>query len=137
MIDPDTLVVCLSTYTYSIRTGRIQSEASGCQETSPDALTITEDFDVTLAETTITFMECNQRGCRETDTVTVSAHDSAVSPIFTHSDRGTFSDGTCTFRYSSSGEGAEVAGTMTIDGVVYEQFGSADVTTFRVTQRCR
>ncbi len=138
MIDPDTLLVCVSSYTYSTRTGRFQSESSGCDETSPDALTITGDFDVTLAETTITLVECNRRGCRETDTITVSAHDSAVSPIYTYSDRGTFSDGTCTFRYSSRGSGAEVAGTMTVDGVVYEQqYGSANVSTYKVMSRCQ
>ena len=137
MIDSETLVVCLHEFTYSTRTGQIRSERSGCEETSPDALTITENFDVTLAETTVTFVECNRRGCRETGTATVSAEDFRVSNIYTSSDRGTFSDGECTFRYSSTSEGADVAGTMTINGVVYEQMGSASISEFSVSSRCR
>jgi len=136
MIDAETLVVCVFRVTYSTRTGQVRSQESGCGETSPEALTITENFDVTLAETTITFVECNQRGCRETGSATVSASDSAVSPIFTDSSRGTFSDGTCKFRFRSESTGAQVAGTMTIDGVVYEQQGSASISTFTVSSRC-
>lgn len=137
MIDNETLVVCLSRTTFNARTGQTRSFESGCTETSPSALTISGSFDVTLAETTISFEECNRRGCRITDTVTVSANDSAVSPIFSHSDRGTFSDGTCTYRYSSTGQSAEVAGTMTIDGVVYDQWGYASIATYSTTARCR
>ena len=92
-IDPDTLLVCVNRYTYSIRTGQLRSQEGGCTETSPDALTISESFDVTLAETTVIFEECNRRGCTVTDSVTVSADDSAVSPIFSETSRGTFTDG--------------------------------------------
>jgi hypothetical protein len=136
-IDSETLLVCVNWYTYSIRTGQLRSQEGGCTETSPDALTITESFNVTLSDTTVVIVECNRRGCMETGSVTVSASDSAVSPIFTDSSRGTFSDGECTYRYRSESTSAQVAGTMTIDGVVYEQqFGSASVSSFTVTSRC-
>ena len=138
MIDPETLVVCLNEFTYSTRTGRVVSETSNCDEASPEALSITGDWDVTLAETTIDVVQCNRRGCAETgETITVSAHDTATGPVSTFSDRGTFSDGVCTFRYRASGATADVAGTMTVDGVVYEQqWGQASVTTFTTTSRC-
>ena len=137
MIDSETLIVCVERITYSTRTGQIRSQAGGCGETSPAALTITSSFEVTLDETTVSVFQCNQRECRETGTLTVSAHDFAVGPVFTSSDRGTFSDGTCTYRYRSTTEGAEVAGTMTIDGVVYEQqYGQASIGTFSVSARC-
>ncbi len=137
MMDSETLLVCLYEYTYNMRTGRVVSEESNCDTTSPDALTITGDWDVTLAETTIPVMRCDRRGCEYTgETITVSAHDTATGAVFTHSDRGTFSDGECTYRYRSTGTSAEVAGTMTIDGVVYEQWGQASLTTYMTTIRC-
>jgi hypothetical protein len=136
-IDSETLVVCLSSYTYNVHTGRLVSQESGCIETSPEALTISSDFTVTLAETAITLFDCNRHACTEGDTLTVSAQDSAVGPVFTDSGRGTSSDGTCTYRYSFSSESAEVAGTMTIDGVTLEQSGFASISQFTVSSRCR
>lgn len=135
-IDSETLVVCLDSYTYNVRTGRLTSQESGCTETSPGALTVTADFTVTLAPTTITLSSCDRRGCTETDTVTVSAQDSAVGPVFTESGQGTFNDGTCVVRYRFSSESAPVAGTMTIDGVVLQQSGFAGISEFTVSTRC-
>ena len=135
-VDSETLVVCLSSYTYNVRTGRLVSQESGCTETSPGALTITADFKVTLTDTTITLATCNQRGCTEGDTVTVSAQDTAVGPVFTETGSGTFSDGTCTSRYRFTSESAPVAGTMTIDGVVLQQSGFASISQFTVSTRC-
>jgi hypothetical protein len=135
--DAQTYVVCLTSYTYSIRTGRLISEESGCTETSSAVLSITDDFTVTLTETPITLFECNQRTCSESDTITVSAQDSAIGPVATETGRGTFSDGTCTYRYSTTSESALVAGTMTIDGVTVDQSGFAYVSEFTVSTRCR
>ena len=135
-LDSETLVVCLNSYTYNVRTGRLVSQESGCTETSPDALTVTGDFTVTLADTTVTLATCNQRGCTEGDTVTVSARDSAVGPVFSETGRGTFTDGTCTSRYRFSSESAQIAGTMTIDGVTLQQSGSASISQFTVSSTC-
>ena len=135
-LDSETLVVCLSSFTYNPRTGRLVSQESGCTETSPGALTVTGDFTVTLADTAVTLATCNRRGCTESDTVTVSAQDSAVGPVFTETGRGTFSDGSCTSRYSFTSQSSQIAGTMTIDGVAYQQSGSASISQFTVSTRC-
>ena len=136
-IDAEIVLVCVGSVTYNVRNGRITSQESGCSEASPDALTVTEDITATLSETPVTFVDCNQRGCVEGDTVIVSASDTAIGPIFIESNRGTFTDGTCTFRYRSETRSSEVAGTMTIDGAVFEQSGSAGTSEFAVTSRCR
>ena len=135
-VDSETLVVCLSSYTYNVRTGRLVSQESGCTETSPGALTVTSDFTATLAPTAVTVASCDQRGCTEGRTVTVSAQDSAVGPVFSETGRGTSSDGTCTYRYRFSSQSAQVAGTLTVDGVTQPQSGFASISEFTVSSRC-
>lgn len=139
-IDANTIVVCLSSYTYSTRTGRLTNQESGCTETSSTALTFTGDFTVSLSNTSVTVTElnCGRRGCTEggSRTVIVSALDRAVGPVRTSTGRGSFTDGTCTFRYSFTEQSAELAGTMTIDGVTTEQSGFGSVAEFKTTSRC-
>lgn len=139
-VSPDTIVVCLNGYTYSTRTYRTISQEYGCTETSSTALTFTADFDITLSDTTLTVSEltCGPRTCRETGVreVTVSASDSAVGPIYSSSGRGTFSDGTCTYRYSYTDESTELAGTMTIDGNTMDQWGWGSISEYTVSIRC-
>jgi len=135
-IGNDTLVVCFNEFTYNVRTGRGTSEG-GCTETVESALTISDDFTVTLAPTAVTLFSCNQRRCTEGDTVTVSAADEAVGPIQTVTGRVTIKDGTCTIRISFSDRFAEVAGTMTIDGVTIDQQGFASVSEQTMTTTCR
>lgn len=115
-LDAETLEVCLDITAFNWRNNRFVSGEFGCTWTDPSALDITADFTVTLADTIIGLSDCDRRGCTESRTVTVSAQDSAVGSVFSASSRGTFSDGTCTYRYSSSRESAEIAGTMWIDG---------------------
>lgn len=136
VLDAETLEVCLDITTFNWRNGRFMSGEFGCTWTDPSALTITSAFDVTLADTTITLFDCNRRSCTESRTVTVSAQDSAVGPVFSESSRGTFSDGTCTYRYRSSSESAEIAGTMWIDGTPVDQWGYASISQYSVTSRC-
>lgn len=132
-IDSETVVVCVSQFTFNVRNGRLTSEASGCSETTPDALTVTSSLSATLAPTSVQL--CDRRSC---DDVVVSASLSPTGgPVFTHSDRGTFSDGTCTFRFSSSGSSTEVSGTITLDGLTSDAFGTVGVSEFRVSTRCR
>ena len=139
-LSPDTLLVCLNTYTYSTRTYRLISQEYGCTETSSAALTFTGDFTVSLSDTSVTVAEvtCGPRRCAEggSRTVTVSALDSAVGPILTSTGRGSFTDGTCTYRYSFTDQSAELAGTITIDGVTVDQWGWGSVSQFTVTTRC-
>jgi hypothetical protein len=132
-IDSATLVVCLSEYTYNVRNGRLTSERNGCTETSPELLTVTSDFEAALSEVTVAL--CGRRAC---DEVTVAADlEYAGGPIYSDSTRGSFSDGTCTYRYSSSGQSADATGTISLDGVTSDAFGSVGTSEYRVTERCR
>ena len=143
-ISPTEVVVCVSTYeyTYSERTGRGRfiGEESGCSEPVPSStLNITQSRDqltATLAPTDVTFYECDRRGCTETKTVTVSASDSG-GPVQSFSSRGSFKDGTCTYRYSESGVSAPVTGTLTIDGVTLDESGWASQSQFKVQENCK
>ena len=142
-ISPDDSAVCLSTFTFAFneRTGRgrLISEESGCNETANSVLDISVAADTltaTLSDTQVTLFSCNQRTCTEGDTVTVSASDSG-SPVTAYSGRSSFRDGNCTFRFSFTGQRAEVTGTMTIDGTPLTQQGSASTEDYRVTERCR
>lgn len=139
--DPDTIEVCLYTATYPSGRGAPGfTEGYGCTVVDDGALTVTEDFDFILAETALEFFEysCQARQCTETfGTVTVSANDSAIGPISTTSGRGTFTEGGCTYRYSFVDQWAELAGTMTVDGVTMDQWGSGYVTDATSSVRCR
>jgi hypothetical protein len=133
------IVVCVSEFTFNIHTGRQISEESGCSdEISASALEISDDLSsASLSPTAVTFFNCNQRGCVEGDTVTVSAELTGFGPVFTDSQRFTFSDGTCTFRFSSSGEQRQATGTLTIDGDTVSAEGSIGMGTFTEMVRCR
>lgn len=131
------VVVCVSEFTFNVRTGRLISEESGCTETSSEALVVGDDLSASLAPTSVTFFDCNQRGCVEGDTVTVSAELTAFGPVFTFTDRGTFSDGTCTFRFRSSGEQSEASGTLTIDGDTRDANGFVGISELTVSSQCR
>ena len=135
-VEEGLVVVCVSQFTFNTRNGRLISEESGCSDPAPDGLVVTDDLSASLAETSVTFMSCNQRGCTEGDTVTVSAELTAFGPVFTFTDRGTFSDGTCTFRFRSSGEQSEAAGTLTIDGATLDANGFVSTSEFTVSSRC-
>lgn len=142
-VGPDTSVVCLSmsTFAFNERTGRgrLISEQSGCNETANSVLDVSvadDTLTATLSDTQVDLFSCNQRTCTEGDTVTVSASDSG-SPVVDYSGRGSFRDGPCTFRFSFTGQRAEVTGTMTIDGTTLAEQGSASTEDYRVSERCR
>ena len=142
-VGPDTSVVCVSmaTFAFNERTGRgrLISEQNGCNETSNTALDVSVSGDTltaTLSDTQVTLFSCNQRTCTEGDTVTVSASDSG-SPVIDYSGRGSFRDGPCTFRFSFTGQRADVTGTMTIGDTTLAQQGGASTEDYRVTERCR
>jgi hypothetical protein len=141
--DGGTVVVCTSvyTYTFSERTGRGRqiSYEQGCTEPiDASALTITVSGDqmtAALAPTQITLAEC-RRTCTETRTVTVSASDTG-GPVAKFTNRSTSRDGTCTFRYTESGQSAPVSGTITIDGTAIAESGFAQQSEVKVTETCK
>jgi hypothetical protein len=139
--DPDTIEVCLYTATYPIGHGAPGfTEGYGCTFVDDSVLTVTDDFGFVLAPTDIDFFErtCQARTCTETfAVVTVSADDAAIGPISTSSGRGSFTEGSCTYRYSYTQQYAQLAGTMTIDGVTIEQWGSGSVFDSTSSVRCR
>ena len=132
-----TVVVCVYTATYAFDSNRerfkLRSSESGCTEADASTLTVTDGLVATLAPTTVT-LEDRGSATRE---VTVSAQDSPTGPIGTSTGRGTFTDGTCTFRYSYTEQSAEVAGTITLDGTTFNEFGFAASGENTVTQRCK
>lgn len=135
--DSAALEVCLEVTTFNWRNNRMVSGEFGCTSTDPSALLITTDFTVTLSETSILLSDCNRQGCTVSRTAIVSAEDSAVGPVRSESSRGSFSDGTCTYRYASSSQSAELVGTMWIDGSAVEQSGFAAISEFTVVSRCQ
>lgn len=133
------IVVCMQEVTYNLRTGRLISQQQGCSDETPsDALVVSDDLSsATLAPTAVTFFTCNQRGCVEGETVIVSAELTADGPTFTSTDRGTFSDGTCTVRFTSSNEQRQATGTLTIDDETMSANGSIGTGQFTFMERCR
>ena len=136
-IDSGIIAVCYNEFTFNARTGRGSSSDGGCAEVSDSALTISNDFSVTLAPTDIVLFDCNRRTCTEGDTVTVSASDDAAGPVTTATGRVTVKEGNCTIRISFSDASAEVAGTMTVDGETLDQSGFATVSEQTTTTTCR
>lgn len=133
------MVVCLSEFTFNLRSGMLISEESGCSdETSSDALIINDDLtSAQLLPTAVTFFECNRRGCIEGDTVIVSADLTGSGPTFTDTQRGTFTDGTCTVKFSSTSDQRQATGTLTIDGETLSTDGNIGSGTFSFMERCR
>ena len=143
-IGPTELAVCVYTvtYTYSERTGRgrLINQESGCSDPlAPSTLNITVSkvnvLTATLDSTSVTLYTCNQRSCTASRTVTVSASDSG-GPVGTFTNRGSFKDGTCTFRYSESGYTSAVSGTLTIDGTTLAEDGWAQQSEYKVSSTC-
>ena len=135
----ETVVVCLSQATFNIHNGRLISQDGACSdEVSSDTLVIGEDLSsASLAPTDVTFFNCNQQGCTEGDTVVVSAELTAFGPTFTDRQRSTFSDGTCTFTFSSSGQQRQATGTLTVDNETLSADGNIGMGTFTFREHCR
>lgn len=135
----ETIVVCLFETTYNIRTGRLISEDGACsEEVSADALVISGDLSsASLSPTDVTFFNCNQRGCTEGETITVSAELTGFGPTFTDKSRSTFSDGTCTVSFSSSGEQRQASGTISLGNETLAADGHIGSGKFSFVERCR
>jgi hypothetical protein len=138
-VSDEAMVVCLFESTFNIHTGRIISEGGRCsEEVSSDTLEVEQDLSsAVLSPTQVTFFECDEQGCVEGDTVLVSAELTASGGSSTDRSRQTFTDGTCTFTFTSSGESRQATGTVTIDGESMAVGGSIGSGKFTFMERCR
>ena len=71
------------------------------------------------------------------ETVTVSASDSPTGPVSTTTTRSTTKDGSCTTKTTTTEKFVDMAGTMTIDGAVYDETGSIDIFTSTSITHCK
>ncbi len=104
-------------------------------------LTVGSDLSATLAPTIVTLesYDCTDESCEEAGSreVTVSASGTAVGPAATSRERGKFKEGTCTYKWSSTSTSAEVAGTITLDGVTHHAAGPVSTGDYRLMSRCK
>ena len=136
-VSDDLVAVCVSSATYVLRGDRFRVRESefGCTEVPASTLTVTDGLVATVAPTTVTlFDEGRQGGSRE---VTVSAQDSPTGEVQTASGRDSVRDGNCTYRRTFTEDYAAVAGTITLDGVTFEESGIAGTGESRTSVLCR
>jgi hypothetical protein len=129
---------CLEIFTYSIpNNGRftVISDEFGCA--SSGTIAIGADLSVALGATQIPLDSCNRRTCTSSRTVTVGASDSPTGPISTTTTRSTTKSGDCTTKTTTTDQFVELAGTLTIDGIVSDETGSIDVFTSTSSTRCK
>ncbi len=104
-------------------------------------LTVSSDLSATLALTTVMLQSyiCTEKGCEEGGSreVTVSASDTAIGPVGTGRERGMFKEGKCIYKWSFTSTSAEVAGTITLDGVTYDEAGRVSTGDYRARSRCK
>lgn len=137
---PDSWAVCIGRFSYTISaSGRFRSvsEESGCADATAAVLTIDPAFlSASIAPIAVPLLSCNRRGCTEASVVTVSAELVSTGQIFESTNRGTFSDGTCTYRFTSSATSSDASAQITMDGSTVSGFGSYTNEDFRFTSRC-
>jgi len=97
---------------------------------------INRDLTATLAPTTISLRTCDGYDCYVSRDVVISASDSPTDAVRTSRSTSTSSDGTCTERVTTTTKHAPVAGTITLDGVVYDEIGQVSKTSTTVSRRC-
>ncbi len=143
--------VCASVYTESYSGRRYISSTyeSGCTMASSGSFTVAKDLSsATLAPTTVTLetVDCTydeatgEETCVVTSSrdVVVSAEFTGVGPLYSSSNRGKFSDGTCTETYSSRGTSRDAEATFTVDGKSYSgQWGYLESGRFSFKVSCR
>ena len=130
---------CLEIFKYSFSShGRftVISDEFGCASGS-DTVAIGADLSVAISATQITLDSCNRRACSPSTTVTVSASDSPTGPISTTVTRSTTKSGNCTTKTTTTDQSAELAGTMTVDGTVFDQTGFIDIFASTSTTHCK
>jgi len=137
---PESWAVCVGRFTYSISaSGRFRSisDESGCADLTDSALTIAPDFlSASIAPTVVPVVSCSRRACTDAGAVTASAELVSSGQIFESTNRGTFNDGTCTYRFTSSTVSTNGPATITVDGSAAVGEGSYGSEDFRITSRC-
>jgi len=128
---------CLEIFKYSVSSNRssVISDEFGCA--SSGTMSVGADLSVTVEATAIALNDCAKRNCPPSRTVIVSASDSPTGPVQTTTTRSTTKDGSCTTKMTTTDKFVDLAGTMTIDGTVYDEQGSIDIFTSTSTTRCR
>jgi hypothetical protein len=128
---------CLEIFKYSVSSNRssVISDEFGCA--SSGTMAVGADLSVTVDATQIPLDNCGKRNCAPSRTVTVSASDTPTGPVSTTTTRSTTKSGTCTTKTTTTDRFVELAGTMTIDGTVYDETGSVDVFTSTSTTHCK
>jgi len=111
------------------------SDEFGCA--SSGTMAIGADLSVTIEATAIALNDCAKRNCPPSRTVTVSASDSPTGPVSTTTTRSTTKDGSCTTKMTTTDTFVDLAGTLTIDGTVYDETGSLDVFTSTSITHCK
>ena len=99
-------------------------------------MSVGADLSVTVDPTDIELQNCSRQHC-SSRTVTVSASDSPTGPVSTSTTRSTTKSGNCTTKMTTTDQFVELAGTMTIDGTVYDEQGSIDVFTSTSLTHCK
>ena len=123
-------------FKYSVSSNRssVISDEFGCA--SSGTITVGADLSVTVDPTDIELQNCNRQRC-SSRSVTVSASDSPTGPVSTSTTRSTTKSGNCTTKMTTTDQFVELAGTMTIDGTVYDEQGSIDVFTSTSLTHCK
>jgi hypothetical protein len=139
-IGPESWAVCVGRFTYAVSaSGRFRSisEESGCADLSASALTLAPDFlSASIAPSVVSLLSCNRRDCTEAGAVTVSAELVSSGQITESTNRGTFNDGVCAHRFTSSSLSTNGPAEITVDGSTVSGEGSYGSEEFRFTARC-
>lgn len=137
---PESWAVCVGRFTYAISAaGRFRSisDESGCTDLTADPVTIASDFlSASIAPTVVPLVSCNRRSCTEARAITASADLASSGQLFESTNRGTFNDGVCTYRFTSTAVSTNGSAEITLDGVTVAGQGMYSSEEFRFTTRC-
>lgn len=132
--------VYLWVYTYMLIEGSFLEVSAESQTVSVDAsvLNITNSLDATLEPVSVTLQSCDFSGveCFDTREVVVSANDSPTGAVQDSRTTNKYDYQGCAFRTVTNRKYADVAGTLTLDGVTYAEQGSASTSSTVLTSRC-
>lgn len=137
---PDFTDACASTLTYRFRgNGQpvVTSQKFACGPAS--GASVADDLSsATLSPSTLQVVECGPVSCSPTGSISVAGAWTAAGEPIPFSSRSTFTDGTCTFRQTSTGERVDATASITVDGTTYQAlFATIAEETFVVSERCR
>ena len=131
---------CASVVTYRFRgSGQpvVTSEKFACGPAS--GANVADDLSsATLQPSTLQVVTCGPQSCSPSGSISVAGSWTATGEPISFSSRSTFTDGTCTFKQSSTGERVDATATITVDGTAYQAlFATIAQENFVVSERCR